>query len=161
MRNFPTITPPNSLSPPWGKSGQNLLRPRLETESMRQLSCDVVFGSPSADCMGTGVCRITARTGASPTAQERKQHCRSTVGLFFPIEGGKGVSLILTRALLCSKLYKTHLRHGALILETPCQLPRSLSQTLGLKINELSVGTYPIQENDGFLRIDFMLTNRQ
>jgi len=126
-----------------------------ETESTRQLSCDVVFGSPSADCMGTGVCRITARTGGSPSGSQRKQNCRSTVGLLFPIEGGKGVSLVLTRALLCTKLYKTHLRHGILTLETPCQLPKDISKLLGLKINELPLGKYPIHENENFLRIDF------
>ncbi|MBC7776198.1 MAG: hypothetical protein H7246_12250 [Phycisphaerae bacterium] len=155
MRNFPMQNTPTNISPAWGNPNQNLIRPRRETESARQLSCDVVFGSPSADCMGTGVCRITARTGGNQSASERKRSCRSTVGLFFPIEAGEGVSMVLTRALLCIQLYKTHLRHGTLTLESPCQLPRHIAKALGLKIRALPIGKYPVQENEGFLRIDF------
>lgn len=159
MRNSTAPSALTSFSPPWGSPQQNLARPRTETESTRQLSCDVVFGSPSADCMGTGVCRISARTGTSPLASERKQSCKSTVGLLFPIEGGDGVSLVLTRALLCVQLYKTHLRTGELALEVACPLPKELVGKLGLKISELPVGTYPVQESAGFVRIDFRMTN--
>ncbi len=109
--------------------------------------------------MGTGVCRISARTGSSPLASERKQSCKSTVGLLFPVEGGDGVSLVLTRALLCVHLYKTHLRTGSLTLEVACPLPKEIARTLGLNFPELPVGTYPVQESAGFLRIDFRMTN--
>ncbi len=154
MRNELTLSElPRTLF--WSNPDQNLMRPRRETESTRQLSCDVVFGSPSADCMGTGVCRITARSGGSPSFSERKRSCQSTVGLLFPNEGGNGVSLVLTKALLCTKLYKLHLRHGTLTLESPCRLTEDVIQTLGLKITELSIGQYPIGESKGFLRIDF------
>jgi hypothetical protein len=152
---------PAQVAPPWSAPDQNLIRPRRETESTRQLSCDVVFGSPSADCMGTGVCRISARTGGSPSATDRKRSCKSTVGLLFPIEGGNGVSVILTRALLCSQLYKMHLRHGLLKIETAYPLPKSVTQILGLKIKELAIGEYPISEAEGFLRIDFKIVDLQ
>ena len=155
MRNVQTTQTPGNLAPAWGMSQQNMLRPRCETESTRQLSCDVVFGSPSADCMGTGVCRITARSAGSPHASDRKRNCQSTVGLLFPIEGGKGLSIVLTRALLCTKLYKTHLRTGTLTLESPCKLSKELVKRLGLSTNELEAGQYPVQEKSGFLRIDF------
>lgn len=155
MRKVQTLNRPPSLLPTWSDPDQNLIRPLRETESTQQLSCDVVFGSPSADCMGTGICRITARTQGSPSGSQRKQHCRSTVGLLFSIEGGRGVSLVLTRALLCTRLYKTHLRHGILTLDTPCQLPKEISKLLGLKINGLPNGKYPIHENENFLRINF------
>lgn len=156
MRNFPSHVPPAALAPPWGNPSQNLVRPQRETESTRQMSCDVVFGSPSANCMGTGVCRITARTGGSPSASERKRSCQSTVALLFPVEGGKGVSMVLTRNLLCVQLYKTHLRRGQLTLESACPIPKDVTRALGLKINELPIGKYPIREVNGFLRIDFI-----
>ena len=153
MRNFHTIVHHTGPDQPWVRPKQNLAY--TQTQNIRQMSCDVVFGSPSADCMGTGVCRITARTGNSPTAIQRARSCRSTVGLLFPIEGGNGVSLILTRTLLCVRLYRLHVRHGTLTLENPCPLPKDIIQQLGLKINELSIGKYPIQEAEGFLRMDF------
>ena len=155
MRNYPSLSTPTNLSHPWGRTGQDLMPPFLESKITRHLSCDVVFGSPSADCMGTGVCRITARTGNSPAVAERTRSCKSTVGLLFPIEGGKGVSLILTRTLICIQLYRAHVRPGILTLDNPCPLPKDVILKLGLKINELSIGKYPIQEGDRFLRIDF------
>jgi hypothetical protein len=155
MRNLPSPSRPNILAPPWGAQNQNLVRPRKETDSTLQLSCDVVFGSPSADCMGTGICRITARSGVSLSAPVQTQRCQSTVGLLFPIEGGNGMTLVLTRALLCTKLYKTHLRGSMLVLEKACPLPKDIIKSLGLKINALSIGEYSIKEAEGFLRIDF------
>lgn len=105
--------------------------------------------------MGTGVCRISARTGGSPSAAERKRSCHSTVGLLFPIEGGSGVAMVLTHALLCTKLYKSHLRQSVLRLESPCPLPVEIVRNLGLSIHELSIGEYQVRETEGFLRIDF------
>lgn len=157
MRNYPSISP-RSIAPSWGMPDQNLFRPQLETDTTRQLSCDVVFGSPSADCMGTGVCRISARSKGTQIAQASKRNCSSTVGLLFPIEGGKGVTMVLTHAMLCTRLYRKHLRQGILQLDCPCPLPKEVSQTLGLKFNELPIGEYQIQKAEGFLRIDFYAT---
>ncbi|MDO8367764.1 MAG: hypothetical protein Q7T20_13265 [Saprospiraceae bacterium] len=156
MRNITSLAAPTSLSPPWVRPEQNLVRSLRETESTQQLSCDVVFGSPSADCMGTGVCRISARSVKSPALPEHKRSCRSTVGLLFPIEGGRGVSLVLTKAILCTQLYKKHLRAGTISLESPCPLPQRVTKTLGLTIRELPIGVYTIQKGDGLLRIDFL-----
>ena len=153
MKSFQTLVHLTGTDQPWVRSAQMLAY--TQTHTTRHISCDVVFGSPSADCMGTGVCRITARTVNSPPPIDRARSCRSTVGLLFPVESGNGVSLILTRALLCIQLYRTHVRHGILTLENPCPLPKDIILPLGLKINELSMGKYPIQEGEGFLRIDF------
>lgn len=155
MRNYSSLSTPASTSSPWSRLNQKLIRPQRETESTRQLSCDVVFGSPSADCMGTGVCRISARFPGMPYSRELKRSCRSAMGLLFPIEGGKGVSLILTRTMLCTQLYKTHLRHDWLTLVDPCPLPKNVVRPLGLKFTELPAGNYLIQQAEGYLRIDF------
>lgn len=159
MRNLKAHVTPTNLAPPWGLHNQNLLQARHETDVSKQMSCDVVFGSPSADCRGTGVCRITARAGGTPTTTQHKQRCRSTMGLLFPIEGGKGLTMILTRSLLCTTLYKTHLRHGKLTLESPCQLPKDVKKALGLKFSELSPGEYPVYDSEGILRIDFLMAD--
>jgi hypothetical protein len=155
MRNFPTSTNYNILSPPRGQ--ENRMLPLHEAETVRQLRCDVVFGSPSADCMGTGICRISARTEASASTLDQKGNCRTTAGILFPIEGGNGVSIVLTRAMLCANIFKNHLRQGSLSLESDCHLPMDVVQSLGLKFNYLSIGKYPIREYEGLMRIDFRL----
>jgi DNA-binding phage protein len=89
----------------------------------------------------------------------RRKNCHSTVGLLFPIERGRGLSMVLTRAHLCTQLYKTHLRHGKLELQSPCPLPEEVVRALGLKISALREGVYPVLEAEGFLRIDFSTTS--
>ncbi len=155
MRSLTTFPATPGSAPPWANPDQNLSRPLRETESTRQMSCDVVFGSPSADCRGTGVCRITARSTNSPSAADRKKSCKNTTGLLFPIEGGAGFSMVLTRAMLCATLYKTHLRQGTLTLKETFVLPEDLIKALGLKIKEIPTGKYEVIEAQGFLRIDF------
>lgn len=156
MRNIQHQPLPIAMpSQQWGVADQNWVRPRQETDVTRQMSCDVVFGSPSANCMGTGICRITARTSRSSQALESKKQCQNTIALLFPIEGGRGFSMVLNRSMLCTQLYKTHLRHGQLSLDTPCVLPKDIIQTLGLSITTIAKGQYDIRESAGFLRIDF------
>lgn len=156
MRNIPT---PNrqavAISPPGRGAQQNLVRPNRETDTTHQLSCDVVFGSPSANCLGTGICRITARTTVQAVQTGQKRTCQSTAALLFPIDKGKGLTMVLTRSLLCVKLYKNHLRHGVLRLDSPCPLPKDLRSTLGLKLRELPAGDYQVLESSGFIRVDF------
>ena len=98
------------------------------------------------------------RVEALPRPSE-KTAAKAPSGLLFPIEGGSGFAMILTRSMLCTQLYKTHLRHGVLKLDTPFSLPKDLTQSLGLTIHALPIGDYPIQEAEGFLRIDFKATN--
>lgn len=69
--------------------------------------------------------------------------------------------MVLTRAMLCTQLYRLHLRHGTLTLKTPCPLPEDLVANLGLKTREIPTGKYPVQEYQGFLRIDFKGTSLQ
>ncbi|HAD11138.1 MAG TPA: hypothetical protein DCF33_01745 [Saprospirales bacterium] len=156
MRNIPTPNGLASAAPPWSGAQQNLVSPRRETDSTHHMSCDVVFGSPSANCLGTGICRITARSGQSPLLSTQKKTCQSTVGLLYPIEGGEGLAMVLTRGLLCTKLYKNHLRHQVLKLDSPCPLPKALCSALGLKFHQLMPGSYQIKEESGYIRIDFI-----
>lgn len=156
MRNIQHQAPPVAMpSQRWGIADLNWVRPGLETDVTRQMSCEVVFGSPSANCMGTGICRITARTAQSVQALHSKKQCQNTIALLFPIEGGQGFSMVLNRSMLCTQLYKTHLRHGQLRLEAPYVLPKRVIQTLKLSTMTIAMGQYDIRESAGFLRIDF------
>lgn len=157
MRNIPTPKRhADAISPPTGGSAQySLANTNRETDTTNQMSCDVVFGSPSANCLGTGICRITARNTPQAIQSGQKRNCQSTAALLFPIYKGKGLSMVLTRSLLCVKLYKSHLRHGVLRLDSPYPLSKELRSTLGLKLKELPAGDYKVLESSGFIRIDF------
>ncbi|MCC7467006.1 MAG: hypothetical protein IT261_12090 [Saprospiraceae bacterium] len=120
----------------------------------RMMSCDVVYGG-NAQCSGAGICKITQRTTGGPTAMEKKLGCKSTTGLLFPIDEGNGVSLILTKQMLCPQFYNSHLQKGILLQENNAELSEEIIQTLGLKINKLNAGSYPVKEEAGQLTIDF------
>ncbi len=124
------------------------------TKGMKQLSCDVVFGSPAADCMGTGVCKISART-AMPKLKSKPNNCLSAPGMLYPIEGGDGVTLVIAREMMCIKLLRNQFRGGTLVLQESCPLPDDIVSALSLKINELKPGVYKVEEVDGFFSINF------
>jgi hypothetical protein len=127
---------------------------RQLTKGMQQLSCDVVFGSPSANCMGTGVCKISA-LATQPNLYSKSRNCESAPGILIPFEGGAGVSLVIAREMMCIKLLRNQFRGGALTLHEPCRLPNDVISALSLKFKELKPGRYTLEELDGFFRINF------
>lgn len=143
--------------PPLGSlSRSSMLRSAFEqqqiTKGMKQLSCDVVFGSPAADCMGTGVCKISALT---PMRTPKSNNCLSAPGILYPIKGGEGVSLVIAREMMCIKLLRSQFRGGILTLQDACSLPKDIVAALSLEISELKPGEYKVVEVDGFFRINF------
>ena len=128
---------------PWGEAGKR-----------QAMSCDVVFGSPSANCSGAGVCKISARH-AIQAAGAQYRDCQSTLGVFTAAEGGRGLSLLLFREFLCVKILRDHLLSGVLKVAEPCRLPSALVAFLHLQIPAILPGHYPIEEASGTFRIRF------
>lgn len=136
----------------------DMLRNSLSTgiagmNTLQSLRCDVVFGSPSVGCRGTGICKLNANGVAQ--ALVMKQTCRGASALLVPINGGEGVSMIIPREFLCINIIRNHFRHNVLQMNEPCPIPKGFINTLGLKIKDLAPGTYPVKEMDGLYRIDF------
>lgn len=130
-----------------------LLQGLVEVNSIKSLTCDVVFGSPSVGCRGTGICKLNAN--GVRRALELKQTCRGTSALLMPLDGGQGVSMILPREFMCINILRNHLRNNLLHLPEPCTIPQSIVKALGLKIKSLPSGTYQVAQAEGFFRIDF------
>lgn len=131
----------------------NLLHGYAGVKQPKSLSCDVVFGSPSVGCRGTGICKLNVHDGSRAAAL--KQTCRGAVALLVSLDDGQGVSLILPHAFLCGHIVRNYLRHGVLQMNEPCKIPNSISTALGLKIEALEPGAYPVQSLKGFYKIDF------
>jgi len=114
---------------------------------------DVIFGAPSADCRGTGICKIVAH-GMLQLGRTRSA-CRQSEALFTKGTGGEGVAMYLFRELLCINIYRNHLREGVLTLHESCPLPRSMVNYLKLEIHALPPGAYPVELHQGYMRILF------
>lgn len=115
------------------------------------IRCDIVFGMPSQDCRGTGICKLTSDLDAPP---QLKNDCRNTVAFAGRAGEGRRVMLAFFRELLCAQLYSRHFRKGVLELTEPCPLPENLVNTLKLKGNALLPGKYAIREQEGCFQVE-------
>lgn len=131
------------------------LRPIREGTHM---SCDVIFGSPSSDCRGTGVCKISAHQPGQGWAR-RHHDCQSTIGICTGLGDGRQLSIVFFRELLCVNILRKHLMRDVLELREPCPLPAELVKFLHLKIKILPPGQYPIEEGQGYYRVTFRSHN--
>ncbi|MCB0543678.1 MAG: hypothetical protein KDC70_09175 [Saprospiraceae bacterium] len=132
---------------------QATLLPQLAgNNTIKSLRCDVVFGSPSVGCRGTGICKLNAN-GVRNTAALR-QSCRGASALLVPLDDGRGVSIVIPRAFLCVNILRNQLRHDVLKLTEPCPIPQTIVDTLGLEMKTLPPGAYPVTQYNGLFRID-------
>lgn len=132
-------------------------QPLKLTRNGNHMSCDVIFGSPSSDCRGTGVCKISAHQPGQPWPRNRD--CQSTIGICSGLDGGKQLSIVFFRELLCVNILRKHLMADVLELREPCALPAELIRSLRLKISALPPGRYPIEEGQGYYRVTFCSHN--
>ncbi|MCE7924883.1 MAG: hypothetical protein DYG98_17670 [Haliscomenobacteraceae bacterium CHB4] len=130
-----------------------LLRGQTGTKTPRSLSCDVVFGSPNLGCRGTGICKLNANDGIS--ASQGKQTCSSATALFVSLDDGAAAALLMPREFLCINILRKQFRNGVLRMQSPCRIPKSIAVALGLKFDALPTGLYPVEQLDGYFRIDF------
>ncbi|HRI59070.1 MAG TPA: hypothetical protein PK228_05095 [Saprospiraceae bacterium] len=120
----------------------------IDTQLIR---CDIVFGMPSQDCRGTGICKLSSDV-FQPDGLNKE--CRRTVAFASRTDGGQQLSLVFFRELLCINLYRHHFHKGVLEMTEPCPLPAELIADLGLEGDMLLPGRYLIQEYEGCYRVD-------
>ncbi|MBL7826317.1 MAG: hypothetical protein JNJ57_06775 [Saprospiraceae bacterium] len=116
------------------------------------LQCDVIFGSPSADCRGTGICKITGTNAFSPITAGTA--CQITQAFAQPRKDQGGITLFFFRSFLCTQLYRRHFWKGILKMDEPCPLPEDIRTQLGLAFNTLLPGKYVVKEENGCFQVD-------
>ena len=116
------------------------------------LQCEVMFGSPSSNCGGNGICKIVA-TERQPAAVFERTNCHHTRA--FITSSGEGAALIFRRDWLCANLMRRYLRHGILEMPESCPLPAGVVMATGLKMNELPAGLHLVEDYDLYVRIQF------
>ncbi len=125
-----------------------LFSSNLQSQLIR---CDIIFGMPSQDCRGTGICKLTSdMVNFLLPAKE----CRRTAAFAGRANNGSRISLFFLRELLCIELFRHHFRKGVLQMQEPCSLPDDLVENLGLQGDTLLPGTYMVTEENGCFRVD-------
>jgi hypothetical protein len=118
-------------------------------EKLISFQCDVIFGSPSMDCRGTGICKITGTN--SVLDPQIKRDCTRTKATVQLTANGTTVNLYFLRADLCSKLYRFHFWKGVFELFEPCEIPTDFCANLGVERLSMLPGSYRIIENQRFV----------
>jgi hypothetical protein len=130
------------------------LLPGLGSSAQKTYRCDVIFGSPSADCRGTGICKITAQ--AERSEEPKKSECKRTRAMISMDKVNGEVSLLLFPEFLCMNILRNQLRNGVLVMKEPCHLPSNLVASFGLETNEVSPGSYPMEIKLGYYKIKLL-----
>lgn len=138
----------------WANSLSPFSRPESTDVGTLLFQCEVMFGSPSSNCHGNGICKIVARSSQQPSHYVRTS-CSHAGALLAASADGNGASLVFRREWLCAHLMRRHFRHGILEMPEPCPIPSAMASALGLNIRELPAGLHLIEDYGIYFRINF------
>ncbi len=117
---------------------------------LNEIKADVVFGRPSKECVGVGICKVTvsAKTNNGPSTCK---HAKAVVKKNF---FGQLEFYFNNSSINCEKGKMLFQGKYFTILET-IVLPAEIRQALGLKIGAIKVGQYPILKMKDTILITF------
>lgn len=133
------------------RSANSSLLSSIDATGARLIRCDIVFGMPSQDCRGTGICKLSSDLDLPPNL---KKNCRHTVAFAGRGAGENTVTLLFFRELLCVDLFRRQFRNGLFDMPEPCVLPRKLADSLGMDCERLLRGQYPVEVRGNCYRVD-------
>ncbi|HAD12784.1 MAG TPA: hypothetical protein DCF33_10140 [Saprospirales bacterium] len=130
------------------------ITPQKQTKEIfsksKAIHSEVVFGSPTMNCNGTGICRISSLHSVRPEANISS--CQKTVAQIVPGDYGN-ITLFFHRSMLCINLFRKHFYKGMLEMHEPCVIPADLLERLNIQTRVILPGKYAITEHDGMFRL--------
>ncbi len=125
-----------------------MLRQKLETAHpdllllppVREVEMEVVFGTPSKNCSGSGICMITSRfpEGHSISCP----HARAIIH----VAPGEELVFRFRKHRLCNRAVQAYFSAGFFPVEETFSLPQRLVRQFGLPINTIPPGRYLLEE---------------
>ncbi len=111
-----------------------------------EVALDVVFGSPSKQCDGVGICMLVESIYLPKLATK----CPHFTGFFrFDSESGKMYARF-PGTLLASQMHFRHFTLGLFKVTEPYKVPVRICRMLGLESNyKIDTGVYPVVAVDG------------
>ena len=137
--------------------------PTADKSNKKFYRCDVLFGAPSANCQGTGICKIVAAATPDHSELDIGSSCRQTPALFALDAAGGHLVMLLFPEFLCTKIQREHLRHGVLEMKEPCPIPDNMKDFFGFGLSHIAAGQYFLEPKLGYFQINFssIAKNRQ
>lgn len=116
------------------------------------IRCEIIFGSPSMDCRGTGICKIIS-------TEERSGHagaCASFPAYIAARHDGNGLLIFFSKQQLSDAAFSRHFPENTLSMNEACPVPEFIQTGLETDISSISAGKYQLQ-SDGlyvFIAVD-------
>lgn len=115
--------------------------PRFATE----IYAEVVFGTPSKKCLGTGICKVL------PVRTIRSCECKTTRVKIFKQEE-QSLVFQFRRSKICATKER-HFKDGQFTLEESVEIPLFVKAQLEMEALFILSGSYPITENDLYVTV--------
>lgn len=117
----------------------------------RLISADVVFGSPSKKCAGTGICKVTTRSAA--LFDPELPCCNKAAADILYVKQDRLLFRIAKQGL-CAKVINGQFAYGQFKIEEPLLLPGFILEAFDLPPAQLVSGTFPVQFFETFLEVE-------
>lgn len=118
---------------------------------IREVEMEVVFGTPSKNCSGTGICMI-----ASLFPQEYTIPCPHAPAIIHCVPNQELV-FRFRKHRLCDRAAQAYFSAGFFLVEEPFALPQRLIRQWALPIDTIPPGRYLLEEYSGEWRLYFPL----
>ena len=130
---------------------QTALPAALVSPPIREVEMEVVFGTPSKNCSGTGICMIASRLPqgyliSCPHAHVII-HCIPNQELVFRFRKNR----------LCDRVAQAYFSAGYFLVEESFALPQRLIRQWGLPVDKIPPGRYLLEEYSREWRLYFSL----
>ncbi|HMQ62444.1 MAG TPA: hypothetical protein PKE06_17330 [Flavilitoribacter sp.] len=117
----------------------------------RTVNADVVFGSPSKKCAGTGICKVSTRSEA---LIDPELPCCNKSAAEIGICRQDRLVFRIEKQGLCAKLVNSQFAFGRFKMDESVFLPLFVSAAFNLPPIQLTAGVFPVQFLEDHIEIE-------
>jgi hypothetical protein len=135
-------------------SNLEILHPALLLSApIREVEMEVVFGTPSRNCSGTGICMIASRL-----PQGHDIPCPHAPAIIHCDPSGHEIVFRFRKQRLNDRVVQEYFSSSYFLVEEAFSLPQRLVRMWGLPMSSIPPGRYSLEEYSREWRLYFPLT---
>lgn len=127
---------------------KDIISPAFQSLSLGEtVCCEIIFGSPSMNCRGTGICKITS------TEELTSLSCARFRAHITLRRDGHGLLVFFSKDQLADAAFSRHFPEDKLVMNEPCVVPEFIRTSLNTDIQYISAGRYQLQAEGTYVFI--------
>lgn len=119
-------------------------------KTIPRVRAEVVFGTPSKNCLGTGICKVL------PYEAPKNCQCPSSRVVFRKADE-RTIMMRIRRSDICPTAHRVQFQHEQFTLDESVALPEFVREALALDAQFILSGCYPILQDDRFITVALQL----